>query len=154
LKGSAEDYPFVEGSFNALEVRGKIGVDAILAVQNVIAKKRILKLNKLTWPWTTFLRYNLGLSGGYAIPSKTNIRTAQGDQLLDQFFANNPDIESNSRTDIRKNRAGYTVGFFMNWEMGPFAVEFDWHGYNGFGWRTGVGLKYMIPMNQLANLRD
>ncbi len=152
LEGFASTYPLVEGEFSALEIRGKIGFDIVSAIGQIVAKRQVRKLKNLDFPWVKFMRFNVGLSGGLGLPGKTNMLTPNGDQLLDDFFTANPEVERNELTDITKNNAAWTIGLFANWEMGPISLGWDWHGHQEFGWRTGVGIRYMIPLNQLKNL--
>lgn len=152
LEGFASTYPLVEGEFSALEIRGKIGFDIVSAIGQIVAKRQVAKLKNLDFPWVKFMRFNVGLSGGLALPGETKMLTPNGDQLLDDFFIANPEVERNEFTDITLNNAAWTIGLFANWEMGPISLGWDWHGHQEFGWRTSVGIRYMIPLNQLKNL--
>ena len=151
LEDFASAFPLVEGEFNALEIRGKIGFDIVSAIGQIVAKRQVRKLKDLDFPWVKFMRFNVGLSGGLGLPGKTKMLTSNGEQLLDDFFTANPEVERNELTDIMQNNAAWTIGLFMNWEMGPISVGWDWHGHHEFGWRTGVGIRYMLPLNQLKN---
>jgi len=152
LQNVVSNYPLVEGEFSAMEVRGKIGFDVISAIGHIVAKRQVKKLKSIGWPWVKFMRWNVGLSGGYSIPGQTKLLTSNGDQILDDFFTTHPEIERNAQTSILENKSAWTIGLFMNWEMGPISIGWDWHGHNDFGWRTGIGLRYMLPLNQLKNL--
>ncbi len=152
LEGYESTYPLVEGEFRALEIRGKIGFDIVSAVGHIVAKRQVAKLKDLDFPWVKFMRFNVGLSGGFALPGNTKMLTENGEALLDDFFTKNPEVERNELTDIMKNNAAWTIGLFMNWELGPISVSFDWHGHHEFGWRTGVGVRYMIPLNHLRDM--
>jgi len=111
--------------------------------------KRRLGLKNRTGNWVKFSRVHGGLSGGFGVPGKTTLYTPEGEAKLDAFFTNHPEVVRSKETDLMMT-GGFTwnIGLFLNLEMGPISIEYDWHGNHNYGWRSSVGLTYMVPLQE------
>lgn len=147
LEGFESTFPLVEGAFSALEIRGKVGFDFISAIGNIVTPRQTRSLKSKDWAWTKFMRFNAGVSGGFSLPGDTDVHTINGGQLLDDFFTDNPSLVRDAKTDIRENKTAFTIGLFMDFELGPISIGYDWHGNHDFGWRSAFRVGYLVPIN-------
>ena len=150
LEGFGGDYPLVEGRFNATEIRGKAGFDIFTLITGILMPKRRLALKNKSGNWVKFSRVHGGVSGGFGLPGKTTLYTPEGEAKLDAFFTSHPEIVRSKATDLTM-AGGFTwnIGLFLNLEMGPISVEYDWHGNHNYGWRSSIGLTYLVPLQEL-----
>jgi hypothetical protein len=151
LADYADTYPKdLTGSFNGLELRGKVGLDLVSLVQGVIMPKSMRGAKSFGYKWAKFVRIQGGVSGGILIPGKMNFADPEAPQKLDAYFAANPDLPRNKQTDLGQIGTGTTIGLFTNIEFGAASFEFDWHGNHDLGWHTSFRVGYLIPIQEIG----
>jgi hypothetical protein len=136
--------PF-NGTFNNVAINLNIGVDVLLGIKRLFNPIAYKKLGNRTPYFSVYM--GMGLS--YMIPGEAQFSDpATAHATIDSWFAANPDIDRNAKTDPSITKHGMGMNFFIQFEAASIGFIISGSFQKNSGGINSIGINYLFPLKK------